>query len=80
MSPRLFDSDDVARDPDAAPLTFVENVDCPACGAAFEALFTADAATLDALVDPPVAGHTCPGCAHTFSTAMTGWTVYTEAG
>lgn len=77
--PRAFDSD-AQHHPDAGPLAYTENVDCPACGATFDGLFTAGPGTVDDLDTPPEGAHSCPGCGHRFTTTLTGWTHTTEAG
>lgn len=79
--PRNFDSDEVARSfVEGMELQFVENVDCPACGTVFEGEFHDDSITVEDVVDPPVGVHRCPACGHEWSSAMTGWTFYSEAG
>jgi len=78
MTPRAFDSDDVARD--ETTLQFVEIIDCPLCGTAFETVFTDDSLTVEDIVEPPTADHTCPSCGHLWNAPMTGWTFYSEAG
>lgn len=76
--PRAFDSDDIARH--GGPLHFTENVDCPACSITFEGDFYDDSLTVEDIVDAPTGNHTCPACGLRFTTALTGWTFFTEAG
>jgi uncharacterized protein YlaI len=75
---RTFDSDDVARG--AAVLSFTERVDCPACDTIFDATFQDDSLTVEDISEAPTATHVCPACRHTFTTAMTGWMWFGEAG
>lgn len=75
--PRQFDSDDPR-----AVLTFTENVECPSCGEIFEGLFQDRSRSLSVqdMVDAPEGDHQCPWCEFEFSSAMTGWMFYGEAG
>lgn len=79
MTPRAFDSDDVARGLQVG-LRFTENVDCPQCDTVFEGEFHDDSMTVHDITDPPTGEHTCPACQHRFPTEMTGWTYFGEAG
>lgn len=75
--PRDFDSDS-PTDGHA----FVENVDCECCGITFEAFFhdVGGSLSFQDMSEPPVGTHSCPGCKHVFTTELTGWTFYNEAG
>lgn len=73
--PRDFDS----AEPDC-PVRFTELVDCPACAVTFEGVFADDSLSVQDLADAPSARHSCPACGHRFTTQLTGWTFYTEAG
>lgn len=75
--PRQFDSDDPS-----AELMFSENVSCPECEEIFEGLFYDRSRSLSVqdMVEAPVGDHQCPWCEHEFSSAMTGWMFYGEAG
>ena len=79
MSPRSFDSDEVAR-ADRAPLRFTELVDCPECGKTTEGVFLDFSMSVEDIVDPPIGTHLCPGCDWVWASEMTGWTFYSEAG
>ena len=72
--PRASDSDRTDS------VSFIENVECPACGTVAECLFGTDATTVEELTDPPVAVHTCPVCGICSDITFSGWTFYTEAG
>jgi hypothetical protein len=74
---RLFDSDSAPR-----WLTFSENVTCPRCEEIFDGLFVdhTESHSVEDLTDPPVGEHVCPECGLAFSTEMTGWMFFTEAG
>lgn len=76
--PRNFDSDS----PTSPVCSFVEIVDCDSCGTTFEGFFTDQSGSLsfEDMTDPPAGTHTCPGCQRVFSTELTGWTFYSEAG
>ena len=76
--PRQFDSDAVARGEEG--LRFTENLDCPQCALMFEGVFVDDSISVEDIVDPPRAAHTCPGCGHQWTAEMTGWTFFSEAG
>lgn len=75
--PRAFDSD---RDPEA--LVFTENVDCPVCGEVFEGQFEDRTRSLSVedMVDTPIGDHQCPECGQEFSSLLSGWMFYSEAG
>lgn len=75
--PRSFDSDD--RWP---VLSFTENVTCPICGEIFEGLFFDRTMSLSVqdMIEAPQGDHECPWCESTFSTDMSGWMFYGEAG
>lgn len=79
MSPRAFDSDEVSR-ADTPLLRFSENVDCDECGVVFEGEFVDNSMTVEDIADPPRGRHVCPGCGHEWTSEMTGWTFYSEAG
>lgn len=78
--PRAFDSDDIARDAHPHRLRFTENLDCPQCTLVFEGEFFDDSLTVQDLVDPPVGYHRCPRCGHQWTSELSGWTFYGEAG
>lgn len=86
--PRAFDSDakPILRDcehcdPEHPVLVFTEILTCPACAAEFEGEFVAEAATdVEDIDTPPQGVHECPFCQWTWTSSMTGWTVYSEAG
>jgi predicted RNA-binding Zn-ribbon protein involved in translation (DUF1610 family) len=80
MTPRAFDSDEVARDEHPGLLRFTENVDCPQCGQVFEGQFHDPSLTVQDITDPPAGRHECPNCGHRFTSELTGWTMYNEAG
>lgn len=75
--PRAFDSDD--HDP---VLRFTENVNCPVCEEPFEGDFEDRSRSLSVqdMADPPVGEHQCPNCGVTFTSQMTGWSFFNEAG
>lgn len=75
--PRQFDSDD-----SRAELSFTENVDCPRCGEIFEGDFYDPQRSLSVqdMADPAVGDHECPYCGYAFSSQMSGWMFYGEAG
>lgn len=75
--PRAFDSDDLPP-----MLSFTENVTCDVCGEIFEGLFLDYSASqsVEDLVDPPEGDHECPDCGHRWTSFMTGWMFFTEAG
>jgi uncharacterized protein (UPF0212 family) len=75
--PRAFDSDD--SDP---VLGFTENVECPRCGEIFEGEFLDHTQSLSVqdMVESPRGDHACPSCRHAFSSEMSGWLFYGEAG
>ena len=77
---RDFDSDDIERAEDIQELRFAENVECPECGTLFEGEWYEPAMSVHDIVEAPEARHRCPLCALEFTTALTGWTMYTEAG
>lgn len=77
---RLFDSDDIARAATPQPLYFTEFVDCPRCDTVVDGIFTDDSITVEDIVDPPTGSHACPTCGHAWTSDMTGWTLFTEAG
>jgi len=77
--PRDFDSDELARDP-ALMLRFTENVDCPACGQVCEGVFHDDSDSVQDIVEAPVGEQHCPACGHRWPAAMTGWSMFSEAG
>ena len=79
MTPRAFDSDDVARGLQDG-LRFTENVECSNCATVFEGQFHDDSMTVEDITDPPTGEHTCPACGFHFGTEMTGWTFFSEAG
>lgn len=82
MSPRDFDSDEVARSPEQLQLRFTENVECRICGLLFEGVFydPDNSMTVEDIVEPPIGEHQCPGCGHRWISAYSGWSFYTEAG
>lgn len=80
MSPRAFDSDEVARDEHPGPLRFTETVECPHCAQEFEGVFFDDSMTVQDITDPPEGHHRCPRCGHAWRSELTGWTFYSEAG
>lgn len=83
MSPRAFDSDEVARNPGHLILRFTENVECEAgCGTVFEGVFfdTTGSMTIEDMTDPPVGEHICPFCGRHWVSELTGWTFFSEAG
>ncbi len=76
--PRDFDSDTrISQRPE-----FIENVDCDSCGTTFEGFFADQSGSMsfEDMTDPPAGTHTCPGCQRVFTTELTGWTFYSEAG
>lgn len=75
--PRAFDSDDLPP-----VLSFTENVTCDRCGEIFEGQFFdyTESPSVEDLAEPPEGDHECPECGHRFSSALTGWMFYTEAG
>lgn len=75
--PRHFDSD--AKTP---RLIFDENVECPACKEIFEGQFFdhTQSLTVEDMVDPPSGDHECPFCEYKFSSTISGWMFYSEAG
>lgn len=73
--PRAFDSDGTH-----GGVTFVENVECGACGSVAECYFTADAETIYDLGETPTGVHVCPTCGASTQCSFSGWTLYTEAG
>jgi hypothetical protein len=75
--PRAFDSDD----PEPV-LGFTENVECPGCEQIFEGEFLDQTQSLSVqdMVESPRGEHTCPSCGLAFSSEMTGWMFYGEAG
>lgn len=75
--PRDFDSDDFR-----GQLTFTENVTCPACSEVFEGTFIdySESQSVEDLVDPPEGDHQCDACGRRWSSRMTGWMFYSEAG
>jgi predicted RNA-binding Zn-ribbon protein involved in translation (DUF1610 family) len=77
--PRNFDSDQVARG-EPSRLRFTEFVDCPQCGQLSEGEFFDDSMSVEDIVDPPTGNHVCPGCGHRWSSELTGWTFFSEAG
>jgi uncharacterized Zn-finger protein len=74
--PRDFDSDEQTK----GPLSFVENVDCPACATVFEGFFFSESISFEDMAEPPMGAHTCPACGNTFRSEATGWSFYSEAG
>lgn len=81
MSPRDFDSDEVARG-DRHVLRFTENVECRLCETVFPGEFVdlTGSMTVEDMTDPPIGTHTCPACGHQWSSELTGWQMFTEAG
>ncbi len=77
--PRAFDSDDLRHGAPRA-LTFIENVECEKCGTLLDGVFHDQSTHVEDIVEPPSGNHTCPACGHHWSSTMTGWTFYTEAG
>lgn len=75
--PRSFDSD---SDPEL--LDFTENVECPHCSEISEGRFLDHTRSLSVqdMVEAPLGEHECPECGHQWSSAMTGWMFYSEAG
>lgn len=75
--PRAFDSD-----AHQGRHEFTENVDCPACGTEFEGHFIDETDSIDFedMTEPPRGVHECPHCQRVFSTDLTGWGFYNEAG
>lgn len=75
--PREFDSD-----APAPVLRFTENVECPRCGEMFEGIFTDQSRSLSVqdMTDPPVGHHECCWCGHLFTSELSGWMLYGEAG
>jgi uncharacterized protein (UPF0212 family) len=75
--PRHFDSDD--RTPQ---LIFDENVECPACREIFEGQYFdhTQSLSVEDMVEAPKGDHECPYCEHKFSSVMSGWMFYSEAG
>lgn len=75
--PRAFDSD-------AAPdrLDFTENVICGSCDEIFEGFFFdyTQSLAVEDMTEPPVGHHCCPGCGLQWSSELTGWMFYSEAG
>ena len=78
--PRAFDSDEVGRRDGVSCLSFVENVDCVSCGLAFDSEFHAQALSVEDIDEAPVGTHICPACQFEWSSQMSGWLFYTEAG
>lgn len=76
--PRAFDSAEQPRS--GTPLCLIENVECAHCSVVFEGVFRGDADTVEDLTDPPVGSHVCPRCGHQFTSEMSGWMFYSEAG
>lgn len=74
---RLFDSDSPSP-----VLSFAENVECSSCGEIFEGTFIDYTASLSVedLTAPPLGRHECPECGVQWSSEMTGWMFYSEAG
>lgn len=81
MSPRAFDSDEVARS-EGTVLRFTENVECRACETVFEGVFydPCGSMTVEDMTDPPVGEHICPACGLHWLSEMTGWSFFSEAG
>ena len=77
IMPRAFESDDLP-----ATLSFTENVTCEACEEIFEGLFVDYTASqsVEDLTEPPEGHHRCPACGNEWTSAMTGWMFFTEAG
>lgn len=75
--PRAFDSDEAPSTP-----VFGELVDCPFCGERFEGEFADREASLSVqdMAVVPIGDHQCPFCDRRFSSPMTGWVMYGEAG
>lgn len=75
--PRFFDSDT-----SPSRLSFTENVECPDCEETFEGLFLdyTESLTFEDMTEPPVGTHECPSCGHQFTSELTGWMFYSEAG
>jgi hypothetical protein len=75
--PRAFDSDDLP-----STLSFTENVSCPVCDEIFESLFVdyTQSQCVEDLTEPPGGNHECPTCGYRWSSDMTGWMFFTEAG
>lgn len=81
MSPRDFDSDEVARSADFQ-LRFTQNIECRRCGLVFEGVFVDldNSMTVEDMVEPPIGKHTCPGCGRHWFSEYSGWQFYSEAG
>lgn len=75
--PRGFDSD-----ADPAVLVFHENVECPFCSEIFEGQFLDHTQSLSVqdMVVAPFGDHECPECGREFSSTLSGWMFYGEAG
>ena len=75
--PRAFDSDQPP-----AVAVFTENVDCPFCGQIFEGEFVDHTKSLSVqdMAVAPLGDHECPECGAFFSSPMTGWMFFGEAG
>ncbi len=60
----------------------MENVDCDLCGTTFDGVFSDQSGSLSVedLTEPPIGTHTCPACQRVFTTELTGWMFYSEAG
>lgn len=78
--PRAFDSDEVSRSTGRGRLHFTERVECPDCSLELEGDFYDSSLTVEDMVEPPSGRHTCPACGRVWSSQMTGWLFYTEAG
>jgi protein-disulfide isomerase len=75
--PRQFDSDGRT-----VSLVFTENVECPACSQIFDGLFFDHTQSLSVqdMVEAPTGDHECPFCEYAFTTTLSGWMFYGEAG
>lgn len=75
--PRTFDSDQSPEN-----LIFVENVECLFCGEVFEGNFFDYTKSLSVqdMTEAPLGDHECPSCGRHFTTTMSGWMFYSEAG